>query len=169
MNIELLQQLSTLSFILAFVFFLISISLYFLLDVPKLYSDISGRTARKAIDGIRQENETSGNKAYKPSSVNMNRGKLTDKISSTGSLEIKEEGFAVNVGTEKISSYMVNDYYNETTMLQHPLEQVAYNSTNAAQLGETTLLVENEINYSRSVDFNLEVEMSFTGSSEIIQ
>ena len=49
MTVELLQIISLVSFIIAGVLLLLGIALFFLLDVPKLYGDISGRTAKKAI------------------------------------------------------------------------------------------------------------------------
>ena len=91
MTVELIQTLSMVAYIFAGVLFLLAVALFFLLDVPKLYNDISGRTARKAIEQIRQQNESTGNKAYKPSSVNAERGKLTDRISKSGRLQPQTE------------------------------------------------------------------------------
>ena len=92
MTVELLQTLSLASYISAGILLLVGIALFFLLDVPRLYGDISGRTARKAIEAIRQQNESTGNKAYKPSTVNAERGKLTDKITPSGRLQSHTAG-----------------------------------------------------------------------------
>ena len=63
-----------------------SILLFILLKIPKVIGDLTGRTARKAIENIRNQNESSGDKTYRSSLVNQARGKLTDKISPSGRL-----------------------------------------------------------------------------------
>ena len=44
--------------------------------IPKVISDLSGATARKTIKNIREQNEASGDKAYKVSAFNEARGKV---------------------------------------------------------------------------------------------
>lgn len=199
MTVELLQTLSLVSFIIAGVIFLIGVALFFLLDVPKLYGDVSGRTAKKAIEAIRQQNESSGNKAYKPSAVNAERGKITDKITQSGRLQSQTAGLPVSVGTEKISTSGLHPQSNETTVLSKPagettvlnqpigettvLNQPAGETTVLNQpagkaavpdqpAGDTTALVNEEAPNSdsdTSDKFTVDVEMSFTGSSELIE
>lgn len=163
MTVELLQTLSIAAYIAAGVLLLIGIALFFLLDVPKLYGDISGRTARKAIEAIRQQNETTGNKAYKPSPVNAERGRLTDKITPSGRLESQTTGVPVGVGTEKFATAILAPQSNETTIL----------NGDSSPTGETTLLTQDDLGQAVSVEdaaeFTVDVEMSFTGSSEIIE
>lgn len=91
--------------IAAAIFLAISVVLFFVLNIPKVVSDLSGRTARKAIESIRKQNEESGNKVYQSSTVNMQRGRLTDKISQSGRL-ITRSGDAFGVGsiTTKIAT-----------------------------------------------------------------
>ena len=175
MTVELLQIISLVSFIVAGVLLLIGIALFFLLDVPKLYGDISGRTAKKAIEAIRQQNESSGNKAYKPSAVNAERGKLTDKISHSGSVVGKTSGSGISVGTEKLHTDVLTAKANETTVLSGSGNETTVLVQSAA--GETTVLAQNQIGVDTVVDktvpanneFTVDVEMSFTGSSEIIE
>ena len=183
MTVELLQTLSLVAYIAAGVLFLVAVALFFLLDVPKLYGDVSGRTAKKAIEAIRQQNESSGNKAYKPSAVNAERGKLTDKITQSGRLQSQTAGLPVSVGTEKFATSTLAPQPNETTVLAEPvnettiLEQPAGETTvltgDLSPAGETTVLVNNEATQSDAVvdpsKFTVDVEMSFTGSSEIIE
>lgn len=183
MTVELLQTLSLVAYIAAGVLFLVAVALFFLLDVPKLYGDVSGRTAKKAIEAIRQQNESSGNKAYKPSAVNAERGKLTDKITQSGRLQSQTAGLPVSVGTEKFATSTLAPQSNETTVLAEPanettiLEQPAGETTvltgDLSPVGETTVLVNNEDAQSGAVvdpsKFTVDVEMSFTGSSEIIE
>ena len=53
------------------VFFVIAVLLFFTLRIPKVISDLTGRTARKAIENIRIQNEQSGDKAYQTTAVNL--------------------------------------------------------------------------------------------------
>lgn len=176
MTVELLQIISLVSFIIAGVLLLLGIALFFLLDVPKLYGDISGRTAKKAIEAIRQQNESSGNKAYKPSAVNAERGKLTDKISHSGSVVGKTSGSGISVGTEKLHTDVLTAKANETTVLNNGSSETTV-LEHQGGAGETTVLAQNQVgvnsdesaNIPASSGFTVDVEMSFTGSSEIIE
>lgn len=182
MTVELLQTLSLAAYIAAGVLFLLAVALFFLLDVPKLYGDVSGRTAKKAIEAIRQQNESTGNKAYKPSAVNAERGKLTDKITPSGKLESRTDGLAVSVGTEKFATAALASQTNETTLLETGANETtlltAGNETTIltgalpTDSGETTMLVHENLQPEVVVtddSFEVDVEMSFTGSSEIIE
>lgn len=181
MTVELLQTLSTVSYIIAGVLLLVAVALFFLLNVPKLYGDVSGKTAKKAIEAIRQQNETTGNKAYKPSAVNAERGKITDKISVSGNLPPQTAGLPVSVGTERIESVdyynqsnettVLQQQYNETTILNSSDDQTELlNNGYEPQSSETTLLINNQIPAQETFEnFSVDVEMSFTGSAEIIE
>lgn len=192
MSVELLQTLSTVFFILAAVFFLIALALFFVLDVVHLVGDVTGSTARKAIEDIRKGNEISGDKAYKPSPVNKARGKLTDKISPSGQLVQRTAGLGVATGTAKLSTDELNPQSDETSVLD-----VVGNETTvlSADANETTLLsgVSNETTVLNNTygetavlsdfiesayqdsyvnannNFVVDLEMSFIGSSELIE
>lgn len=172
MTVELLQTASLVAFIAAGILFLVAVALFFLLDVPKLYGDISGRTAKKAIEAIRQQNESNGNTAYKPSAVNEERGRLTDKITKSGSLQ-SQTGGSIGVGTEKFSTSTLFPQSNETTVLETAAnETTVLTGVAPAESGETTVLV-NEAPHmpQASADgiFAVDIELFFTGSSEIIE
>lgn len=173
MTVELLQTLSLVAYIVAAILFLVGVALFFLLDVPKLYGDVSGRTAKKAIEAIRQQNENSGNKAYKPSPVNAARGKLTDKITQSGKLESATAGLPVSVGTEKFATATLAPQTNETSLLSEQANETTVLTGMLSQAGETSVLVQDSDVIAASVvadgSFTLDVEMSFTGSSEIIE
>lgn len=164
MTVELLQLLSLVSYILAGVLFLTAVALFFLLGVPKLFGDVTGSTARKAIESIRQQNEATGDKAYKPSYVNAKRGKLTDKILPTGQIEQRENGIGVNVETEKLSSIGTAQKADETTVLNGNQSETSVLYTENP-VGETTVLEQEENKDEFSVDF----VVGFIGSSEIIE
>lgn len=79
---ETLSNLSFVCYILAAIFLVAGISLFIVLRIPKTFGDYTGKSARKKIMKIRDANEKTGNKSYRPSQVNKERGKVTDSISS---------------------------------------------------------------------------------------
>ena len=170
MTVETLQMLSTVAYVLAGIFLLAAIAIFFLLDIRSVIGDVTGATARKAIRDIRAQNEASGNKAYKPSPVNAARGKLTAKISPSGRLEPQMAGMGGSPGTEKLSTMeltaattVLTETAAETTVLQQPEE-----------VGATTVLseAEREPAAPKSEEkraFHTDVEMGFSASSEIIE
>ena len=84
--------------------FIVTVLFFFLFRIPKIISDISGRTAKKGIQEIRERNELSGDKAYKSSLVNRQRGKVTDRIGTDGRTISKGQSFSTGITTEKIST-----------------------------------------------------------------
>lgn len=126
--------------ILAAIMFIISVILFFVLKIPSVIGDLTGTTRRKAIEDMRNQNEETGEKTYRSSPVNIQRGKLTDKISESGSL-IKHPSGSIwgAMATEKISTQkLAQDEVNETTVL-------GSNETTVLGSGnETTVLGSNE-------------------------
>lgn len=184
MSVEQLQTLSLVSYIIAGVLVLAAIALFFLLDIKKVIGDVTGATARKAINTIREQNEASGDKAYKPSPVNAARGKLTDKISPSGRLQPQTAGIGGSPGTEKFDTTKLMPPIEETTVLDNAVSDTTVLSGETTVLeqnansGETTVLSENadsQLENAKSsdkehkVDFSTDVEMGFTDSSEIIE
>lgn len=70
---EVLSLISTISFIAAAVFLVITIILWFTFKVPKLAGDLSGRNARKSIDLMRSH-------AALQNKATVNRNVQTDKV-----------------------------------------------------------------------------------------
>lgn len=184
MSVEQLQTLSLVSYIIAGVLVLVAIALFFLLDIKKVIGDVTGATARKAINTIREQNEASGDKAYKPSPVNAARGKLTDKISPSGRLQPQTAGIGGSPGTEKFDTTKLMPPIEETTVLDNTVSDTTVLSEETTVLeqnansGETTVLSENadsqpenakSSDKEHKVDFSTDVEMGFTDSSEIIE
>ena len=77
---DILHMVSVISFVSAGVFAIVAIVLWFAFKIPSIVGDLSGRTARKSIEKMRENNEKIGNKAYKVSEINLERGKLTETI-----------------------------------------------------------------------------------------
>ncbi len=161
MSVELLQNLSMASYILAGVLFITSVALFFLLDVTKIFGDITGTTARKAIETIRQQNESTGDKAYKPSAVNIARGKLTDKISLSGRLEPRKGASAIALATEKFSTTKLSAMAEETSILSSTI-----NPSNITTILSSENKAESQANVNG--EFEVEIEMGYLGSNELI-
>lgn len=91
---ETLSAISIISFIAAGVFAVIAIAIWFIFKIPSIMGDLSGRTARKSIERMRQNNEKTGVKSYKTSEKNLERGKLTGTIEniSKNTQEMVETG-----------------------------------------------------------------------------
>lgn len=115
----------------------LSVALFFLLKIPQVIGDLTGRTARKAIENIRKQNEQTGDKMYKSSAVNLQRGKLTEKISQSGRIIPRAETpFGTGIITEQLSGQQNISYGDETTVLGTASETTVL----CPQAGETTVL-----------------------------
>lgn len=158
MSIELLQTLSLVSYIVAAVLFLTAIALFFLLDIKKVFGDVTGRTARRAIESIRQQNEASGDNAGKAGAVDPERA-------ADGSRTPKTEKFATAILNPQAIETARPGTGNETTVL----------SQNTPGAGETTVLDQPSpaavptAKKGVLAEFTVDVEMGFVGSSEIIE
>ena len=104
-----------------------------------------GREVRKAIEEIRQQNESSGHKTYKTSLVNQERGKLTDKISPSGNLYPAEtDPLAGAMATEKIGTQQL-DYSGDCTEL---LSNIGSEETSVlSDMTVDTFVIEHEITF----------------------
>lgn len=139
--VEILSTVSTISFILAAVFFLLSILIWFRFGILNIIGDLSGRTAKKSIAKMREKNEKTGIKYFKPSFVNIERGKLTDSIQHSKKLKKKNgkkteelletvliEGNQVNNSDENITELLWDD--NSTSLLnEKEINEVGDNIT----------------------------------------
>lgn len=78
--IDTLMTISVISFIATGVFAILAVILWFVFKIPSVMGDLSGRTAKKSIELMRQNNEKTGVKSYRSSKENLRRGKLTSAI-----------------------------------------------------------------------------------------
>lgn len=173
MTVEFIQTLSLIAYILAGVFLLVGIAQFFLLNIPKLIGDVSGSTARKAIESIRQQNESTGDKAYKPSQFNVERGRLTDKISQSGRLVKNFGNLGVAVGTEKFSTTELAPSTNETTILDSGASETTILSVSTGETAMLNTLGASTYQSTQDIESNQEfcvlINIGFTGSAEVIE
>lgn len=95
---ETLSTLSIVFYIVAGVALAFTVFLWFFYRIPRVISDLSGRTARKSIARMRGEK---GSKAYRSSKTNRERGKLTDAILPTPAVKTKNKKEFVETGLLK--------------------------------------------------------------------
>ena len=147
----------------------ITVILFFVYKIPTVIGDLTGANARKAIENIRNQNENSGDKLYKTSQVNRERGKLTDKISPSGSLMRDPSGVLGGgaMATEKISTQELPQVDETTVLESNETTVLGSNETtvlNGGGAGETTVLVAEET----PAVFQIEYEITFIHTDEVI-
>ena len=155
--------------VLAGIMFVASVLLFFLLNIPHVLGDLTGRNAKKAIENIRNQNESSGDKLYKTSQVNRERGKLTDKISPSGSLMRDPSGILGGgaMATEKISTQQLPQVDETTVLESNETTVLSSNETTVldnAGAGETTVLTAEDV----PAVFQIEYEITFIHTDEVI-
>ena len=134
--------------ILAGIMLAVSVIVFFVLNIPTVIGDLSGANARRAIENIRNQNESTGDKAFHTGRFNRERGKLTDKMSLSGRV-IQNPSNSLNgaIGTEKLSTKSLDPEapVKETTVLSEELavgNETTVLSEELAVENETTVLSE---------------------------
>ncbi|MDD3840715.1 MAG: hypothetical protein PHP06_09130 [Clostridia bacterium] len=157
MSVETLHMLSTISFIIAAIMLVLSAVFFIVYKIPRVIGDITGVEAKKNIERIRKQNEETGKKVYKPSPVNIARGKITDKLTISGQLVSKADNIVTYEGLPQIFTEQLNDS-GETTVLDQDFKVA----------NETTVLYPDPEQEAGSM-FSIEFEISHTDSTEIIE
>ena len=193
MSIELMHTIAIVAYILAGVMLAVSVALYFLMDIRRAVGDISGSTARKAIENIRRQNEAGGAKTYKANKRNAALNITTDKIPQSAKRENWMQQSSEFIGTQKLDVTELEPQSAETTILNESSEA----DMPEPQSSETTILSPQELgnfadvnesrmkteeengnsfaaNHAQNIPgkknvFTVDVEMVFMGSDEIIQ
>jgi len=174
MTYDVYMNIYMVGLVLAGIMLVVSVILFFVLKIPAVIGDLSGATARKAIENIRNQNEESGEKAYKSSAVNRERGRLTDKISPSGSLHTKpSDKLGFGMKTEKISTQRLDVEDSGETTLLSAVNETTVLSNNAGEtevlneapaFNETTLLSPDMM--APSTESN-DVQMGFGDTTEL--
>ena len=114
---ETLSTVTIVSYVLAGVFLAFAVFSFIIFKIPNVIGDLSGRNAKKSIAQMRENNEKSGKKSYRPHPVASERGTVTEpikqkkmgskKLTQTGNIEEKKETTAKskpnNNGTVKLN------------------------------------------------------------------
>ena len=106
-----LNMASIILFVMAGIFGVTAIVLFFTFRIPGVIGDLSGKNARKSIDKMRLNNERTGKKGYAPGAINLERGKRTEPI------EISEQMVSLNDETGLLRENYQTNYEEEATGL----------------------------------------------------
>lgn len=159
MSVELQETLSVVAFILAGVFFLASIVLFFVLRIPNVIGYLTGSNKQKAIDRIKVRNSS------------LNEASSGDLSSSaSGNLSKTQK-----IGTMRLddASTTVLNNVGDTTVLSESGETTVLSGADDAMLTDRQFyrsqnFVDNEIS-DRAFVFVKEYEIHFTDSKELIE
>lgn len=108
MTYEQYRQLFMVAAILGVILFLISLILFFVFKIPDVIGDLSGATAKRAINSIREKNEHNSEKLLKMNMANGEKGKLT-------------EGNRTQI-LKDTETILLREEVNETTCLTQEIE-----------------------------------------------
>ena len=180
MTVELMHTLAVTAFVIAGILLVLAVMLFFVFKIPAVIGDLSGRTAQRAIENIRHQNEISaaGGKIYS--------GALTDKMSRSGRLIIHHTAPLISgARTEKIATDNLNPNAtecnlpeSETTILNESFGETSVLSEHT--FSETVVLSpdmmtnhteENKEEQSSCVQSNygIEEEITYMDTDEIIE
>lgn len=157
MSVEFLRNLSLGSYVAAIVFGVVSITLFFVLRIPAVIGDLTGITARKAIEDIRMQNAG----AYQPrrKSTRSERGKRKAESRAENVQSIQRAGETEDLSASNLAAYARERSISEETTL-------------LSQAGETTVLTGETTPLSSleeaSPAFHVDVDFGFTASAETI-
>ena len=104
---DFIEKLSIIAFVASGCCLLLTILIWFRFRILSVINDLSGKTAKRAIAQIRENNLRTGNKAYHPGVVNLNRGPLTAPMPDMTATP-----------TEKLPDAQVGQPVPETTLYQ---------------------------------------------------
>lgn len=141
---QILSWISLISFILAGISLVVAIFIWFKFQIPSVINDLSGRTAKKSIQRLRESNEKSGKKVFKSSTTNIERGMLTDTMPDSEILKDESESKKASIGTKYQKTSLQN---SKALQRKEPVKQ--------KEIEETSLLLENQTSNNQ----NLETEI----------
>ena len=154
MTVELLQSISIGCYIASGSLLLISVVLFFWLDIPKLYGEISGKTAQKAIQNMQKQRQISDGVV-----VTTEISAITDTLVETVE--------ATSVLSKDLDATMIlSDESGEKTILTQENHSICEN------IGKTGTLIQEESilpQETRDYSFMIESEIVLVESLEIIQ
>lgn len=150
--------ISIVGFSLSGIALVAAIIMFFKLKIPNIIGDLSGKNVAREIQAMRAANISSGDKRFRSSRVNQNRGKLTEQMvtSSNNNVQTQQnqqwqpmQNFAADSGmngTEVLSdnaTEVLSD--NATDVLYDNATELLYdNATEVLTSGATTILSDAE-------------------------
>lgn len=152
--------------------------IFFYFNIVKVIGDLSGKTSQKAIQKSREINKHSGVKQYKPSPVNAQRGRITDKINGNTPARNIEYGEIRTdpIGTSE-STTLLESHSAETTVLDSAQPNATTVLAQSISADATTVLTDQTVNTDDMIlndnsgdksSFMIEESESFSDSAEVI-
>ncbi|MFS0675165.1 hypothetical protein [Ornithinibacillus sp. 179-J 7C1 HS] len=115
MDATIWQIISIVGYSLSGLLFLVAIVMFIKLNILSIIGDLTGRTAAKQIQAIREENSRTGNKRFAPSTFNAERGELTEPI--TKSKKLRKSGSTWRIGRRGNTGENTDELPNSTQVL----------------------------------------------------
>lgn len=190
MSAELYQNISIVAFVLAAIFFIVAVILFFVLDIPAVLGELSGKTAAKQVAEIRAANKNAVAKrrpvSTSPSTTQRTTSKLvqntTNQLGKTGQTRkantIEEtELLAENTGAESYETELLQPetelLINETELLSPETELLTNETTllgpeTTLLSPETTLLSPETTLLSPQVEFEIIQDVMIVHTEEFI-
>ena len=102
-----------------------AVIMFIRLNIPAIIGDLTGRTVAREIKAMRDTNASSGDKRFRPSAVNLERGTLTEKVLSDNDTEVLSDNATevLDTNATEVLSDGTEVLSNETTVLS-PTEQL---------------------------------------------
>ena len=144
---EILSTISFVSFIVACIGLVITIFIFFNYKISDVIGDLSGRNAKKSIAEMRKHNENSGDKTYKPSRINLERGKLTELQQQDDKKVLNRKNI---ISEDSVETELLNN--NEKELLSTANETELLNTENETAALNENVTEELVVNSNRSTE-----------------
>ena len=150
-------------FSLAGIALIVAVFMFIKMNIPSVIGDLTGKTVAREIKAMREFNNSKGDRRYRPSKVNLERGTLTEKVdTSIDDKKAMAEAHASkrldrtetnenkkNSKSQKSNGTIgLNDFeMNPTDVLNEdstPTEVLSDNSTEVLESNATEVLSENQ-------------------------
>lgn len=149
-----------------------TVIMFFVLGIREVIGDLSGMTARRAIEDIRQQSKNNERRIYESMRFRMDKGRITDKISTKRLLEQANSTGAsqTSAGTEVLQQSVGTEVLQQdaaTEVLQQSAVTDVLQYSAATEVLGTVVL--NQAIEQPVADFRVDVEIGFSESSEGIE
>ncbi len=143
-------------FSLAGIAFIAAIFMFIKMNIPAIVGDLTGKTVAREIKAMRDANEATGDKRFRSSKVNMERGTLTEKVGKhkldTGTLKKAHASKRLDKATDELGNNSIKKgtgtaaftYYNVQNSYEgsNPTEALSTNATEVLSSNATEVLSE---------------------------
>lgn len=166
MSVEVLQIITLILFVMSGAFFIIAVCLFFAFNIPGIIGNLSGITAKKAIEDIKAKNEEGGKERISYS--RLMKDKHTEKISGSSRLDRQTGPFRYGKTTKKKAE-------KTASLGRKSGETVRLDGVDTVDVRETTILSTNreEVKLTQLLDeppvFTVDVDIVLCGSTETIE